>query len=57
MYFLGTVNYLNKYSTRLAELGDSLRELLKRNTLFVRSPKQTGVFDTMKKEISSALIL
>ena len=39
------VNYLNKYSLRLAELGDSLHELTKKNAHFLLGAEHTEAFD------------
>ena len=41
------------YSPRLAELGDSLRKLTKKNVTFIWGPEHTKIFDTIKKEITS----
>ena len=47
------VNYLNRYSPRLAELDDSLREFTKKNAPLIWVPKHTKEFDVIKKEITS----
>ena len=51
---LGMVNYINKYSTRLTQLSDSLRELTKKNVPFRWEYEHTEAFDAIKKEITSA---
>ena len=53
--FLGMVNYLNNYSSRLEELSDSLRELTKKNGPFLLGPEYTEAFDNIK--ITSGPIL
>ena len=54
--FLGMVNYLNKYSPRLAEHGGSLRTHQEKCTSY-KGPEHTEAFNAIQKEISSALIL
>ena len=48
--FWGMVNYLNKYSLRLGELGHNLRQLTKKNVPFILGPEHTEAFDGIKKE-------
>ena len=55
--FLGMANNMNKYSPRLAELGDSLRELTKYNAPFIWVSEHTEAFDAIKEQITSAPIL
>ena len=50
-------SYLNKYSPTFAELGESLKELTKKNLPFIWGPEHTEAFDAIKKEITSAPIL
>ena len=49
------VNYLNKYSC-LADLGESLGELTKKNTQFIWGPEHKQVFEATKEEMTSALM-
>ena len=55
--FLSIVNYLNKYSPGLAELGGSLRDLTKKNVLFVWGQEHAEAFESIKKETTNAPIL
>ena len=48
---------LNKYSPRLAELHDSLRELTKKKAPFWWSPEHIEAFKAIKKEVTSAPLL
>ena len=41
-------NYLIKYSSGLAELGDSLRDLTKKNAPHVWDPEHTKAFEAIK---------
>ena len=50
------VNYLNKSPPRLAELGDSLRELTKKNIALTWEPVHTEAFDAMKKKLPVPLL-
>ena len=56
-FFLSMVNYHNKYSPGLTELGDSLRESTKESASFVCSPEHTEAFEVIRKEITSGTIL
>ena len=49
----GMVSYLNKYSPRLAEFGDSLTELTK-DMHHLWCPEHTETFEAFKKEITGA---
>ena len=53
--YSGMVNYLIKYSARLAKLGDSLRELTKKNVPSLWGPEHTETFEAIKKEITSVI--
>ena len=55
--FLGMVKYLNKYSSRLAEHGDGLRKLTKKNVPFIWGPEHTETFDAIIIEITSTITL
>ena len=55
--FLGMLNYLSKFSTRLSELSEPIRELSKEKVLFNWGLEHREAFNTIKKEISSALNL
>ena len=45
----GYGNYQNKYSPKLAEIGDSLTELTTKNVLLVWGPEYTETFEAVKK--------
>ena len=49
--FIGMVNYLSKFSARLSELAEPIRELSKEKVLFNWGPEHQAVFKQMKKEI------
>ena len=51
------ISYLSKFSPRLSELAEPIRELSKDKVPFNCSPEHQQAFTQMKKEISSALIL
>ena len=51
------INYLSKFSARLSEIPDPIRELAKDKVPFNRSPEHQSAFKQMKKEIASAPIL
>lgn len=55
--FLGLVNYLNRYSPRLADLTEPLRKLCKKETMFSWESQQQHAFDEIKKEICSTPVL
>ena len=51
--FIGMINYLSKFSLRLSELTEPIRELLKDKGPFNWGPEHQQAFTQMKKEISS----
>ena len=55
--FLGMANYSNRYSQRLAELADSLRQLTKNNVSSIWGLGHSEEFDGIKKEITNSPIL
>ena len=54
--FIGMVNYLSKFSVRLSELVEPIRELSKDKVPFNWGPEHQAVFKQMKKEIVRAPI-
>ena len=55
--FIGMINYLSKFSTRLSEIAEPMRELAKDKVPFNQGPEHQFSFTQMKKEIASAPIL
>ena len=55
--FIGMVNYLSKFSARLSELAEPIRELCKDKVPFNWGPEHQAVFKQMKHEIVRAPIL
>ena len=55
--FIGMVNYLSKFSARLSELADPIRELCKDKVPFNWGPEHQAAFKQMKREIVRAPIL
>lgn len=56
--FLGLVNYLTRYSGRLASLTAPLRELIKKDIAYVWGPEHDHhSFNQVKQEITSMEIL
>ena len=55
--FIGMVNYLSKFSARLSELAELIRELSKDKVPFKLGPEYQAAFKQMKKEIVRAPIL
>ena len=55
--FIGMVNYLSKFSARLSELVEPIRELSKNKVLFTLGPEHQEAFKQMKIEIARAPIL
>ena len=54
--FIGMVNYLSKFSTRLSEIAEPKRELCKDKVPFNWGLEHQEVFNLMKKEIAAAPI-
>ena len=55
--FIGMIYYLSKFSPRLSELAEPLRELSKHKVPFNKGPEHQQPFTQMKKEIPSAPVL
>ena len=55
--FIGMINYLSKFSARLSELSEPIRELSKGKVPFSWGPEHWEAFNVTKKEIVKALIL
>ena len=55
--FMGMVNHLGKFSSRLAELTQPLRELLGKKSTWMWGPEQDQAFTRVKEEISKPTIL
>ena len=51
------INYLSKFSTRLSELAEPIRELCKDKVPFNWGPEHQDAFKLMKREIATAPIL
>ena len=56
-YFIGMINYLSKFSARLSELAEPIRELCKDKVQFNWGPEHQDVFKLMKREIATTPIL
>ena len=56
-YFISMINYLSKFSARLSELAESIRELFKDKVPFNWGPEHHAAFKQIKKEIVRAPIL
>ena len=55
--FIGMVNYLSKFSARLSEIAEPIRELAKNKVPFKWGSEYQTAFTQMKQEIVSATIL
>ena len=55
--FLGMVQYLSKFSPKIAEIVEPLYDLTKKHAPYVWGPEQSQAFDDIKKEIVQAPIL
>ena len=55
--FIGMINYLAKFSLRLSELAEPIRELAKEKVPFNWGPEHQEAFIGLKKEIASAPVL
>ena len=55
--FLGMIQYLSKFSPRIAELTEPLQDLTKKHALYAWGPEHNQAFDYIKKEIVQAPIL
>ena len=55
--FLGIVQYLSKFSSRIAEIAEPLCDLMKKHAPYAWGPEHNQGFDNIKKEIVQAPIL
>ena len=55
--FIGMVNYLSKFSARISELAEPIRDLCKEKVPFNWGPEHDGAFQLIKKEIAAAPLL
>ena len=55
--FLGMIQYLSKFSARIAELAEPLQDLMKKHAPYAWGPEHNQAFDNIKKEIVQASIL
>ena len=55
--FLGLVNYLTRYSARLATITAPLRELTKKEVAYVWGPEHDHAFAAVKQEVSTLGVL
>ena len=55
--FLGMVQYLSKFSARIAEIAEQLRDLMKKHAPYAWGPKHNQAFNNIKREIVQAPIL
>ena len=55
--FLGMVQYLSKFSPRIAEIAEPLWDLLKKHAPYAWGPEHNHAFDSIKEEIVLAPIL
>ena len=55
--FIGMINYLSKFSARLSDIVESIRELAKGKVPFNWGPEHQSTFTHMKQEIVGAPIL
>ena len=54
---IGMVNYLSKFSARISELAEPIRDLCEEKVPFNWGPELDGAFQLIKKEIAAAPIL
>ena len=55
--FLGMVQYLSKFSPRIAEIAEPLHDLMKKYAPYAWGPEHNQAFDSIKKEVVQAPIL
>ena len=53
-FFIGMINYLSKFSPRLTEITEPIRELVKEKVPFNWGPEHEESFNMLKREISKA---
>ena len=55
--FIGMINYLSKFSPRLTEIAEPIKELVKEKVPFNWGPEHEESFAMLKREISKAPVL
>ena len=55
--FLEMVQYLSKFSPRIAEIAEPLHDLMKKHAPYAWGPEHNQAFDSIKKEIVQAPLL
>ena len=55
--FLGIIQYLRKFSPRIAKIGELLQNLTKKHAQYAWGPEHNHAFENIKKEIIQAPIL
>ena len=55
--FIGIINYLSKFSVRLSECVEPIRELSKEKVPFNLEPEHQDAFTMIKNEITKASVL
>ena len=55
--FLAMVQYLSKFSPRIAEIAEPLRDLMKKHAPYAWGPEHNQAFDNIKKEVVQVPIL
>ena len=55
--FLGMVQYLSKFSPRIPEIAEPLRDLMKKHPPYTWEPEHNQAFNNIKREIVQAPIL
>ena len=55
--FNGMLQYLSKFSARIAELSEPVRDLTRKNAPFMWGPEHSDAFKMLKKEITEAPVL
>ena len=55
--FIGMIKYLSKFSVRLSELAEPIRDLFKEKVPFNWGPEHQNAFTMMKREIIKAPVL
>ena len=56
-HFLGMCNFLSKFSSRMAEISEPLRQLTCKGIPFIWGPEHTEAFQLLKREIATASLL
>ena len=55
--FLGTINYMSRFISRLSKLREPLQQLVKKNTEFVSMDHHTKAFNPIKDTISTDILV